>query len=267
MTPKLAAFFAFIYLLPLNTHSQNNLRTLITPSLKFRDDGKILIPTYIKHIKLDIGLSYSAPMSQYWLTHEDNVLIFGFEPNPDSVSSIFKGATKQHHSHGDPLETRFIGNQFYLIPVALGSQSMCNSSMQFYVTKDDCGCSSLYRPKEMAVDRTISVPVFSLSDFFELFPFDTHPVIDYIKIDAQGADLEIAKGAAHYLAERVIYITLEPENSGYENTQNSVQHIEDYMRSIGFIRHKSQDVGDPTFFNPRFSDYVKHNEIKIYQRG
>lgn len=78
-----------------------------------KSDGKIEIPNHIKHIKLDIGLSYSAPMSQYWLSHEKDLLVFGFEPNPACVESIFKGATKWHPSHGDPLEPRFVNKNFF----------------------------------------------------------------------------------------------------------------------------------------------------------
>lgn len=260
------------FLLPLlsasSTHSsQVNLKSLISQNIPFRKDGKIAIPSHIKHVKLDIGLSYSAPMSQHWLTHENDLVVFGFEPNPASIDSILQGAEKLHPSHGTPLNKKFIGAQFFLIPSALGSQSMSNTIMQFYVTKNDYGCSSLYRPKEFEIDQIVDVPVFSLSDFFDLFPFDTHPIIDYIKIDAQGADLEIAEGAGNYLAERVIYITLEPEDDVYENTTNSQSQIDSYMRSIGFIPHVSQDAADPTYFNTRFSDYIKNNPVKIYQKG
>ncbi len=259
-------FLTIAFFIPIHS-SQEDLKTLISQTISFREDGKISIPSHIKHIKLDIGLSYSAPMSQYWLTHEDDLLVFGFEPNPEAVHSILQGAKKRHAGHGDPLDKKFIGTQFFIIPSALGLQSMSNSLMKFYVTKDDCGCSSLYRPKEMEIERIVNVPVFSLSDFFDLFPFDTHPVIDYIKIDAQGADLEIAKGAGRYLAEKVVYITLEPENDQYENTANSHQSIDAYMHSIGFIPHTSKDTGDPTYFNPRFIDYIKNNPVKIYQKG
>ena len=42
----------------------------------------------IKHVKLDIGLSYNAPHSQNWLENEPNLLVIGFEPNPDFLASI-----------------------------------------------------------------------------------------------------------------------------------------------------------------------------------
>jgi FkbM family methyltransferase len=230
-----------------------------------RADGKIEIPSHIKHVKLDIGLSYAAPISQYWLTHENDLIVFGFEPNPACITSILQGATKQHPSHGVPLDKKFVGKNFFIIPCALGLSN--SSTINFFVTKDDCGCSSIYLPKYLAINQIIKVPIFALSEFFDIFPFDTHPIIDYIKIDAQGSDLNITKSAGQYLSKNVVYITLEAEDSHYENTNNSYQAIDSYMQSIGFIRHYSMYTSDPTYFNPRFSDYVKNNHIQIYQKG
>lgn len=242
-----------------------DLKTLVSTVVPLRPDGKIKIPAHIKHVKLDIGLSYSAPMSQYWLTHEDDLLVFGFEPHPGSVASILQGAIKQNPLHGDPLETRFIGKNFFLIPCALGLSE--NNTIQFFVTANDCGCSSIYPPKLLPVERIIKVPIFSLAAFFDLFPFDSHPVIDYIKIDAQGADLDIVKSAGHYLVERVIYITIEADGHFYQHAVDSPQDIDNYMKSIGFIKHVSSNTVDPTYFNPRFADYIKNNRVQIYQKG
>ena len=122
-------------------------------------------------------------------------------------------------------------------------------------------------PKDFPIERIIEIPIFSLSDFFDLLPFDSHPVIDYIKIDAQGSDLNIVKSAGDHLKERVIYVTLEAENTQYENTVSSYQDIDNYMHNIGFVRYTSPNTSDPTYFNLRYSDYVKNHEIQIYQKG
>jgi hypothetical protein len=248
----------------LSLQAVQDLQDLVTPRISWRADGKIVIPPSIKQVKLDIGLSYSAPMSQYWLSHEKELIVFGFEPNPASVASILAGANKRHPEHGDPLDKKFIGKNFFLISCALGLAS--TPTIPFIVTKD-CGCSSLYTPKYFDIEQVIEVPIFSLAVFFDLFPFDTHPVIEYIKIDTQGADLDIVKSGGHYIAERVIYITLEAENNQYANTCNSTDDIDDYMRSIGFIPYRSSNTQDPTYFNPRFAEYVKHHPVQIYQKG
>lgn len=261
---KLHNLWCLLILTPSLAAASEDFKTMLQKVVPMRVDGKIEIPTHIKHIKLDIGLSYSAPMSQYWLTHENDLLVFGFEPNPASGHSIMQGATKRHESHGEPLETRFIGKNFFLIPCALGLST--NAMIPFYVT-NDCGCSSVYFPKDFGIEQIIDVPIFSLADFFDLFPFDLHPVIDYIKIDAQGSDLDIVKSAGKYLEERVVYITLEAEDCQYENTVNSCQAINNYMQSIGFIKYSSPSTVDPTYFNPRFAKYIKENNVLIYQKG
>ena len=59
----------------------------------------------IKRIKLDIGLSYNAPQSNNWLKHDDDVLVIGFEPNPECINSILsKNIQKQNPSHGEPIK-------------------------------------------------------------------------------------------------------------------------------------------------------------------
>lgn len=249
-------YFSCLLFFTQYTAQAQDLTTLVRHVVPLRPDGKIEIPAHIKHIKLDIGLSYSAPMSQYWLTHENDLLVFGFEPNPASVQSVLSGRF---------LEKRFIGKSFFLIPCALGPST--TNTIKFFVTQNDHGCSSIYPPLYFPIERIIEVPIFSLSDFFELFPFDSHPVIEYIKIDAQGADLDIVKSAEHYLVERVIYITLEAENNQYADTVNSPNDIDNYMQSIGFVRYTSPYTMDPTYFNPRFSEYVKNHTVQIYQKG
>ena len=256
-------FFLLVIFLTNHAEEQKNFLSFIKNNVPLRADGKIAIPAHIKHVKLDIGLSYNAPMSQHWLSHEEDLLVFGFEPNPSSVHAILYENTKRHSAHGDPLDKKYIGKNFFLIPCALGLES--NKLIQFFITKEDCGCSSIYWPKYFDINQVIEVPLFSLSDFFDIFPFDTHPVIDYIKIDAQGSDLNIAKSAGKYLEEHVAYITLEAENSQYENTNNSFEAIDKYMKSIGFIRVCCPETNDPTYFNPRFTDYVKNNVVQIYQ--
>ena len=253
----------FCVFFTVHCEQAQDFKALVRDTIPFRQDGKIEIPEHVKHVKLDIGLSYNAPQAHYWLTHESDLIVFGFEPNPAAVDSIRQGAVKRHSSHGDPLDVKYIGRSFFLIPCALGPSG--DRTIPFYITSKDCGCSSMYQPKDFAVERIIEVPVFTLANFFDLFPFDTHPVIDYIKIDAQGADLDIVKSAGRYLAERVVYITLEAENGQYANTVNSERDIDEYMRGIGFVKYKSHTVVDPTYFNPRYAQYIRKNKIVIYQ--
>lgn len=216
------------------------------------------------HVKIDIGLSYSAPFSQKWLEKEDDVLVIGFEPNPESVSSILSGnIKKQHPDHGEPIRAKYINDRFFLIPVALSNVNN-PTEMTFYKMQNDCGTSSLYKPCDSnigPVKEIISVPVYSLKHFFDVFPWDKYEFIDYIKIDAQGSDLDILKGAGNYLSEKVVYITAEPEYIQYENcSHNNENSMYNYLQNQGFIRVYHPNTQDPTFLNKKFL----HLREKIY---
>ena len=237
-------------------------------NIGFDSQNKIYISDTVKHIKIDIGLSYNAPQSQSWLSHESDLIIFGFEPNPMSVAAICSPTNeKRNPNHGDVLEYKYLNKDFFIIPVALSDVS--NSTAPFYVTSGDAGCSSLMKPNLnqlpsfIGLESVIQVPVFTLSDFFDIFPFDKFPIIEYIKVDAQGSDLKIIKGGRDYIKEHVVFITLEPETSQYDGAENNNQYeIISYMSSIGFQYINHPNTIDPTFVNTKFIDIASNIFIK-----
>jgi FkbM family methyltransferase len=212
------------------------------------------IPSRISRIKIDVGLSYNAPHSRRWLNQNNDLYVFGFDPNPDCLNS---------------LRTHYYTPRLQLCQFALGNVDTL-TYMDFYMMGKDCGTSSLFKPKESAFDNlgpvkeVIKTPVISLKFFFDKFPWDRFPLIEYIKIDAQGADLDVLKGAGNYLAERVVYVTAEPEFEVYQDcSHNNASNIIEYMTSIGFVQVKHSNTRDPTFLNPKFSHLA--DSIFIYQ--
>lgn len=222
--------------------------------IKF-ENGKIKLKNSTKSVKIDIGLSYNAPHGNIWLKTQKNLEVFGFEPVPENIKNINEGAKKRHQSHSEPLDTKYIKNEdYHLIPCALSNKN--EEEMDFYVTLNDTGCSSLFLPKKKyvgPVKEIVKVPVYTLKDFFDLFPWDIVPQIEYIKIDAQGSDLNILKGSEEYLKQKVIYVTAEPDGYQYDGAEYSVvQTISEYMEKNGFERVNHKNTKDPTFLNKRF---------------
>jgi len=225
------------------------------------------IPQGITHVKIDIGLSYSAPQSNDWLSNEPNLFVFGFEPNPESVQNILqKNIVKRDINHGEPLRNEFIETRFRLIPFALANVTEPTTS-DFYCMSNDTGTSSLYKPVDInlgPVKSKITVPVFSLKHFFDLFPWDRFEYIDYIKIDAQGADFDIIKSAGHYLKDKVVFITAEPESHQYIGCQhNTSENMIVYLKEQNFEKINHPNTQDPTFLNNKFKDL--YNKIYIKQ--
>jgi FkbM family methyltransferase len=223
------------------------------------------LPENITHVKLDIGLSYNAPQSQVWLEREPNLVVFGFEPNPEAVNSILSGnIRKKEEYHGEPIHSKYINHRFFLFPVCLSNVETPMTKVFYSTTGGDCGTSSLYKPIDFTYDE-VDVKVFSLRDFFDVFPWNRFSYIDYIKIDAQGSDLDILKGAGNYLKERVVYITAEPGDSGYHECGHNNEHeITKYLSSQNFIKISHPNTQDPTYINLKFIQYK--DKIFIHQR-
>jgi len=223
------------------------------------------IPLNKKRVKIDIGLSYNAPHTQIWFANDNNnddLYIFGFEPNPYNVKSILNKNIIKRHQY--VIENKYIDiNHFCLIDVALSNVKEMKE-IDFYCTKNDSGTSSLYCPNSNLPDEIkeiVKVPVYSLKHFFDIFDWDRFPYIEYIKIDAQGSDLDILIGAEDYLKNRVVYITAEPENTQYDNSEhNNFNNINKYLESQDFLLINHPNTEDPTFINKNFL-YLKD---KIY---
>jgi len=229
----------------------------------------IKVPINCTHVKLDIGLSYTAPIANKWLVKESDVLVLGFEPNPFCCSMI-QNQTFEKTSFPDfNLEKRFLDDgRFQLFQYALNDTEI-ETNLDFYINQRDYGTSSLYSHNQTTlgkIEKVIKVPVINLKMFFNHFPWDKFEYIDYIKIDAQGSDLNILKGAGDYLKEKVVYVTAEPDGWYYEGADNcNEQNIDEYMKNQNFIRIHHPNTKDPTYLNIKFIHL--RDKIWIHQCG
>jgi FkbM family methyltransferase len=229
----------------------------------------IKIPENCTHIKIDVGLSYSAPISNKWLIKEPNVYVIGVEPNPICCDMILHQKMPSSPFLDFNLEKLFIEQgRFQLLNYALNDTNE-ETLLDFYINHNDYGTSSLYTHNQTVlgnIEKIIKVKVISLKMLFDNFPWDRFEYIDYIKIDAQGSDLKILKGAEEYLKEKVVYITAEPDGHYYIDCNDcSEENIDKYMLSQNFIRVNHINTRDPTYLNKKF-EYLK-DKIWIHQCG
>jgi len=215
------------------------------------------IPENIKRIKLDIGLSYCAPYTVKWLEKENDLYVFGFEPNPYSVYSVIQ-----------IFNNRQDNDRFQLIPVALNNVEEETISDFYCMGSQNIGTSSLNKPNTnslgIPLQEVIKISVFPLKDFLEKFDWNRFPYIEYMKIDAQGSDIDIVKSAGEYL-KKIIYVTLEEETfANYENIDhNNLNEFKKYFESMNFIMVTHPNTVDPTFLNKDY--YYLKDEINIMQ--
>ena len=148
--------------------------------------------------------------------------------------------------------------------VALGNR-VDNKGVPFYVMSKDCGTSSLYAPRDPTLGpivKQIQVPLITLEVLLKNFPWDRFPYIEYLKVDAQGSDLDVLIGAGRLLQERVVFVTAEPGGIQYHKAEHcNVRNIATYMQSQGFQMINHPHTTDPTFVNRRFMAQAQNIQI------
>lgn len=230
---------------------------------------ELTIPEKCTHIKIDVGLSYSAPIANKFLVKQPEVYVMGFEPNLECVKNIVNGTCAPTSWLDFNMEKRFVDNgRFQCFPYALSNVDKLEM-MEFHINQKDYGTSSLFKHDQTTlgpIKYTRKVPVINLKMVFDKIPWDRFDYVDYIKIDAQGSDLNILKGAGDYLSERVVYVTAEPDGHYYIGANDcNADNIDNYMSSINFIKVNHPNTVDPTYLNKKFLDLK--DKVWIHQCG
>ena len=118
------------------------------------------------------------------------------------------------------------------------------------------GCTSLYRPDPKVIDlfdtigaspggnfeilRTAAIETRRMDDIPDC------PAGDYLKLDVQGAELDVLRGATKSLASAVV-IELEAEFVPLYENQPLLGDIHTFLASHGFMLHKFIDLSGRAF--------------------
>ena len=78
------------------------------------ENGKFVIPSHIKNIRLDIGLSYCAPNSTIWLSENSDTFVIGVEANKYACNTIM---TNGFIAHQKNLAFSFPHQNFILLKI------------------------------------------------------------------------------------------------------------------------------------------------------
>ena len=173
-------------------------------------------------VLLDVGARYG--IHPRWQGLSRHLRAYAFEPDPEECQRINDNASS-------------LSYHLECLPYALGNGN--EASVPLYICEDP-GCSSLYEPNlglasqsyfgdRMKVTRTIRVSINRLDDVCE--QRNLRP--DALKVDTQGYELEILKGAGSILSD-VKLVELEVEFNEQYRGQPLFSDVDLYMRSMGF---------------------------------
>tara|TARA_Y100000310_G_C20454466_1_gene702386 strand:+ start:55 stop:852 length:798 start_codon:yes stop_codon:yes gene_type:complete len=147
------------------------------------DNNKFIIPPYINHIRIDVGLAGDACNSQMWLEETNDRFVFGIEP------------LEIHHQH---LKQHNFGERFLLVKGAI-SNTPSPTKKTFYHLHNT-GASSFLEPKDKShLKKKEVVNTFSLEFLLDHIPWDRFEDIEHIKTDCEGTDYEAIKSIGRYL--------------------------------------------------------------------
>ncbi len=121
------------------------------------------------------------------------------------------------------------------------------------------GNSSLYKPNRSLLDRfpdasrwdiesELTIPVRSLDGIIDDPKIDLPKHIDFVKIDTQGTELEILKGARKTLFSQVVGVEVEVEFARLYDSSALFREVDLFLSEIGF-----------TLFRLRRFEWVRRN--------
>jgi len=219
------------------------------------ENGKFIIPSNIKNIRLDIGLSYCAPNSTIWLNENPNTFVIGVEANKYAANTIMTNGFIAHQMN---LSLQYPHPNFILLNIALDDVDT-KTTKPFYHMSGDVGVSSLLKPTNELGDSILElsdVDVYSLSYILEKIDWDRFEYIELVKVDTQGKDLDIIKSAGKYL-DKIIYLNCEINTfNHYENNPKPNEYdtylFDNEFQSVLDNSFVNNEVVDRTYINKKY---------------
>jgi FkbM family methyltransferase len=173
-------------------------------------------------ILLDIGARGGVTQPWRLLARFGFVNVIGFEPDNQEVKRL-------------NLKYPFIE----ILRVALGEEDL---EVPFYITVSD-SCSSCLKPNFKVLDqyhldqefRVKQITKIHTKRLDDLVKEKILPMPDYLKIDVQGFEYNILKGAENSLSTSILAIELETHLKQLYENQHTFFDIIRYLGEFGFI--------------------------------
>lgn len=200
-------------------------------------------------IIVDVGAR--GGFERHWSLYGDQVKLIGFEADSEECEQLNQQASNS-------------GNCFF--PVALHQNQ---GRKKFYVTAYPSSCG--FYPADMNyVQRFPDEVNLRVRNYFEMdtVDFDSFAsenridYVDFMKLDTEGSELDILKGAVGFLKKTVIGLSVEVEFFQWHKDQPVFSDVDSFLRQMGFwlfdlatYRHARKSLKPSHGVNGFTSDY------------
>lgn len=177
-------------------------------------DVSVLLGPKRPVILFDVGANIGQTIASFLEMFPDSQ-IHSFEPSPATFEAL-------RNAYGHDARV-------HLENLALGDQE---GTLPFHVTQDYSVNDSLLEPAWDAGAKIVSVRVSTLDRYCQQHRVET---IDYLKIDTQGFDLQVLRGADQLLKEkRVRSLSVELTFSPMYKSQPSYIEVLSFLETAGY---------------------------------
>jgi FkbM family methyltransferase len=195
---------------------------------------------------IDVGVNVGQTLMKV-KSIDPEINYYGFEPNPTCVYYI-----------NQLIELNSIRN-VTLFPVAI-AEKPAMAQLNFYYDSDTDSAASMikgFRPQEQ-VRKTVMIPCFSLNEVKQFIDLNS---VSIIKVDVEGAELEVLKGLDIFLSASRPFIIMEIlpvyQVDNKERLERQIQ-IESILTSHRYTIFRIKKSGND------FSDFEELEEIGIH---
>jgi len=196
------------------------------------------IKTDDKTVKvLDVGANIGQSIDRF-RKYLPDAIIYSFEPNPNTFEKLMK---KQANDSNLRCFNFGVGSEKGVLPFFINPDSGSNSFYQLNLDGDAFRLSNTDEGKKnhnsttlkekVAFNTEVQIPVDTLNN---VCASEGMGRIDILKIDTQGFELEVLKGASNILPNTLI-VEAEVMFSDAYDRASSFGEMESLMRDFGFV--------------------------------
>ena len=204
--------------------------------------GKIILPKNITTVVLDIGARESdyLRVKEGYGTNDQSVALILIDPLPESSIPLMKRVAEYSmRDWSGGFFDQDKSNQIFLVRAAVGeNEGIANLNIAAAPA-----CTSMLKTSAnnkfwcARSHSSIKVPVITLDGLLNLLPDTISNKQIHVKIDTEGADLAVLKGAARTL-QRIDTVVIEcnddAKNQTFRDDECVASHALEYMKERGF---------------------------------
>ena len=175
-------------------------------------------------VAVDVGCRWG--FAEFWQQLSPHIVLYGFDPDPVECERL-RASYKDANVH--------------LVPLALADEP---GERTLYLTRE-MACSSLYRPDpsltgslpELACASEVGASKIRVTTLDEWSAANGVSGIDFIKLDTQGAELDVLRGGERAL-DSVRALEVEVEFNPIYMGQPLFGDVDKFLRDRGFVLWK-----------------------------